>query len=71
MVLHSPRLSLDVHFRDTMEDTFIVRLKGFLECLAPRGQTQLSYHDLMLRMFDIMERQATQPITAADTTNGK
>ena len=60
----------DVYFKDTMEkDSFMVRLKSNRERLTPRGQTQLSYHDLMLAMFDVVEGQATPPTTAADTTS--
>ena len=47
----------------------MVRLKSIRDCLTPRGQTQLSYHDLMLAMFDIVEGQATPLTTAADTTS--
>ena len=48
----------------------MVRLKSIRERLTPRGQTQLSYHDLMLAMFDLVVGQATPPTTAAaDTTS--
>ena len=62
-----PGHTFDVYFRDTMKkDAFMVRLKSIRDCLTPRGQTQLSYHDLMLAMFDIVEGQATPLTTAAD-----
>ena len=51
------------------KDAFIVRLKSIRERLTPRGQTQLSYHDLMLAMFDLVVGQATPPTTTADTTS--
>ena len=70
MASRSPRHTFDVYFKDTMEkDAFMVRLKSIRERLTPRGQTQLSYHDLMLAMFDVVEWQATPPTTAADTTS--
>ena len=47
----------------------MVRLESIRERLTPRGQTQLSYHDLILAMFDVVEGQATPPMTAADTTS--
>ena len=48
----------------------MVRLKSIRERLTPRGKTQLSYHDLMLAMFDLVVGQATPPTTAAaDTTS--
>ena len=66
MASRSPRHTFDVYFKDTMEkDAFMVRLKSIRERLTPRGQTQLSYHDLML----VVEGQATPPTTAADTTS--
>ena len=46
---------------------FMVRLKS--RPTASGGQTQLSYHDLMLAMFDLVVGQATPPTTAADTTS--
>ena len=76
MASRSPRHTFDMYFRGTVEkDAFMVRLKS-IERLTPRGQTQLSYHDLMLAMFDLVVGQATPPMTAADTTvrsnaNGK
>ena len=33
----------------------MVRLKSIRERLIPRGQTQLSYHDLMLAMCDVAD----------------
>ena len=55
MASRSPRHTFDVYFKDTMEkDAFMVRLKSIRERLTPRGQTQLSYHDLMLAMFDVV-----------------
>ena len=51
------------------KDAIMVRLKRIRECLTPRGQTQLSYHDLMLAMFDLVVGQATPPTIAADTTS--
>ena len=65
-----PGHTFDVYFRDTMKkDAFMVRLKSIRDCLTPRGQTQLSYHDLMLAMFDIVEGQATPLTTAADLSS--
>ena len=70
MASRSPRHTFDVYFKDTMEkDGFMVRLKSIRERLTLRGQTQLSYHELMLAMFDVVEGQATPPTTAADTTS--
>ena len=51
------------------KDAFMVWLKSIHERLTTRGQTQLSYHDLMLATFDLVVGHATPPTTAADTTS--
>ena len=61
---------MDMYFKDSVDkDAFMLWLKSIRERLTPPGETLLSYHDLMLSMFDVVERQATQVTTAAGTTS--
>ena len=71
------KLSMDIYFRDSADkDAFILRLRCIRERLTLPGEKLLSYHDLMLSIFDAVEREATRMATAAETTtmlrrNGK
>ena len=56
---------MTVNFQDSLEkDAFLSRLKRICQRLTPPGGI-LIYQDLMLRMFDAVEREARQATDAA------
>ena len=64
------KLCTDMYCKDSVDkDAFTLRLKTICEQLMPPRETLLSYHALMLGMFDDVERQASKAKTAAGTTS--
>ena len=55
------------HTMTVEKDSFTARLKRICQRYTPPGESILSYQDHMLRMFDAVEREATQAPAAAET----
>ena len=56
--------SFNVYFRDPVKkEVFMRRLGTIHECLPLPGKL-MSYHDMMLAMFDVVEQAASAQLTA-------
>ena len=64
--LNSIKHSLDVYFRSSTEkDAFIAKLQRIREHWTPPGKKLITYQDLLLRMLDAVEEEATQATDGA------